>query len=173
MSKRIKRMVMDELLQRVGDVRELLVVDSSRLDAVATNRLRIELHRREISALTVKNAIAKKALGEIGVTGLNNALSGPSTLIWGGEDIVSLSKEIAKWAKELGEFEIKGGTIEGQPLSADDVVALSKSPGRLELIGQIASAALSGGANVAAALIGPGAKLASQLKKLGDGDGES
>ena len=172
MSRRVKRMVMDELLRQLSGVREILVVDSSRIDANTANRLRGELRKGDIRALTVKNAIARKALSEIGVDSLGVALTGPSMLIWGCEDIVSLSKAIAKWAKEIGELEIKGGTVEGQALSATDVLTLSKSPGRLELIGQIVSAALSPGATVAASLLGPGAKLASQLKKLSDGDAE-
>lgn len=173
MSKVVKRMVMDELLSRIGDVREMLVVDSSKLDAITTNELRIEWQKRNISALTVKNALARHALSEVGVESMDEVLCGPSTLVWGGEDIVALSKEIAKWAKQLSDLEIKGGTVEGQSLSSSDVEALSKSPGRLELIGQIVSAALSGGANIAGALLGPGGKLASQLETICDGDAES
>lgn len=173
MSKIVKRMVMDELLSRIGDVREFLVVDSSKLDAIATNELRIEWQKRSISALSVKNALARRALSEVGVESMDDVLRGPSTLVWGGEDIVALSKEIAKWAKQLSKLQIKGGTAEGQALSSSDVDALSKSPGRLELIGQISSAALSGGANIAGALLGPGAKIASQLETICDGDAES
>ncbi len=173
MSKVVKRMVMDDLLSRIGDVREMLVVDTSKIDAIETNRMRIEWQKKNISALTVKNALARRALGEVGVNDMEEVLAGPSTLVWGGEDIVALSKEIAKWAKEIGELEIKGGTVEGQVLSAGDVESLSKSPGRLELIGQIVAAALSGGANIAGALLGPGATLASQLETISDGDAES
>ena len=83
-------------------------------------------------------------------------------MVWGGEDIVALSKEIAKWAKDLPTFEIKGGAVEGQTLDANGVDVLSKSPSREELIGQIAGLALSPGAQLAAAMLGPSIQLAGQ-----------
>ena len=51
------------------------------------------------------------------MNGLDSILEGPTTLVWGGEDIVALSKEIAKWAKEIEPLKIKGGTTEGTALS--------------------------------------------------------
>ena len=56
--------------------------------------------------LTVQNTLARRALNDVGVTSLDSLLAGPSTLVWGGQDVVDLSKEIAKWAKEISELEI-------------------------------------------------------------------
>ena len=168
MSKRVKEMVIAEIRNRIGEPSDMLVIDSSRLDAISTNRFRLAIREKNFSAVTVKNSLAKKALNEAGVTALDSILQGPSTLVWGGEDIVALSKEISKWAKELDGLEIKGGTTEGAPLSAEEVDTLSKSPSREELIGQIVWLALSPGAQLAAALLGPGGKIAGQIKTLAD-----
>jgi large subunit ribosomal protein L10 len=168
MSKRIKDMLVSEIRTRVRGVRDILIVNSSRLDAVSDNRMRLALRKKDIRTLTVRNKLAKKALADEGMTGIDPYLQGPSTLIWGGEDIVALSKEIAKWAKDLKPLEIKGGISEGTPLSAAAVDQLSTSPGRLELIGQIVGLALSPGAQLAAAILGPGGKLAGQVKTLAD-----
>lgn len=170
MSKRIKGMVVAEIKSRIGDCREMLVVDSSRLDAISTNRWRLALQESQITVLSVKNTLAKRALHDAGVTQLDPYLTGSSTLVWGGEDIVALSKEITKWAKEFSELEIKGGTVEGSSLDAAAVDSLSKSPSREELIGQIAGLVLSPGAQLAAALLGPGGQLVGQLKTIGEAD---
>jgi len=58
--------------------------------------------------------------------------------------------------------------VEGQVVDAKGVVDLSKSPGRLELISQIAGLALSPGARLCGALLGPGGKVSGQLKALAD-----
>ena len=166
MSKRVKQMVIAEIRERIGETAELLVVDSSRLDAITTNKWRLALRQSDITVLTVKNSLAKKALGEAGITGLDPYLEGSSTLVWGGEDIVALSREIARWAREIKQLEIKGGTAEGTSLNAADVDALSKSPSREELIGQIAGLALSPGARLCGALLGPGGKLAGQIETI-------
>lgn len=168
MSKRVKDMVVSDIRGRIRGVRDMLVVNSSKLDAITDNRLRLSLRKKSITTLTVRNTLAKKALADEGVTGLDPYLEGPSTLIWGGEDIVALSKEIAKWAKDLEPLQIKGGTSEGTSLSAAAVDQLSKSPGRMELIGQIVGLALSPGAQLAAALLGPGGKIAGQIKTIAD-----
>jgi large subunit ribosomal protein L10 len=173
MSKRVKSMLISDIRSRLGESRDLLVVDTARLDAVTANRVRLAFREKNIHALTVKNTLAKVALHEVGVSGLDSFLEGPSTLVWGSEDIVALSKEITKWAKEIDKFEIKGGAVEGAPVDAAGVESLSKSPSREELIGQIAGMILSPGANLAAALLGPGSTLASQLKTLSEGEGEA
>jgi len=126
------------------------------------------MRKKKISALTVRNKLAKQALKKAGLTALESFLHGPTTLVWGGEDIVALSKEIAKWAKDIEPLQIKGGTTEGTALSPETVEALSKSPGRKELIGQIVALMMSPGAQLAGALLGPGRKLASQVKKIAD-----
>lgn len=174
MSKFVKNMLIDEITDRVGDARDMLVVDCSKLDAIAANKWRLALQEKDITALTVRNTLARQALNKVGVNSLDPILTGPSTLIWGSEDVVALSKEITKWCKELEPLEIKGGTVEGETLDAAGVDQLSKSPSREELIGMIAGQILAPGANLAAALLGPGATLASQLKSMSDeeGDGE-
>lgn len=171
MSKFVKNMLIDEISDRVGDTRDMLVVDCSKLDAIAANKWRLALQAKNITALTVRNTLARQALNKVGVNSLDRILEGPSTLIWGSEDVVALSKEITKWAKELEPLEIKGGTVEGQTLDAAGVDSLSKSPSREELIGQIVGQILAPGANLAAALLGPGATLASQLKSMADEEG--
>ena len=173
MSKRIKEMLVTDLQQRIGDTTEILVVDSARLDAISDNRFRLALREKDISVLTVKNSMALRALHSREITELDPILEGPSSLVYGGEDIVSLSKEIAGWVDELGSdlIAIKGGVLEGTTLSKGDVEELSKSPSREELIGQIAGLLLAPGANLAAALLGPGGKLAGQVEAIADGEG--
>lgn len=168
MSKVVKRMVIDEIRGRLAETRDLLVVNVSKLDGVTANKMRLELEGKGVTLLTVKNTLANVALREVGVTGLDEQLAGPSTLVWGGEDIVQLSKEIAKWAKTLEKFEIKGGAVDGQVVDARGVDELSRSPSRLELIGQIAGLLLSPGARLAGALLGPGGRVAGAVKTMAD-----
>lgn len=172
MSKPIKEMLITEISNRLGESRDMLVIDVSRLDAIAANKFRIALRGSNITALTVKNSLARQALHRAGVESLDPILSGPSTLVWGGEDVVALSKEIARWAKELDGLEIKGGTIDGETLDAGAVDALSKSPGRLELLSIISGQLLGPGAQLSAQLLGPGGQLAGQIKSKAEEEDE-
>ena len=170
MSKFVKEMIISEIESRIGEVQDFVIVDSAKLDAITDNGFRTKLQEKGISALTVKNSLARRAFANAGVEGLGDALKGPSTLVWGGEDIVALSKEMAKWASEVEELAIKGGSTEGTSLSSDDVHKLSKSPGRVELIGKIASCLLGPGAQLAGAILGPASTVAGQIKTISEGD---
>jgi large subunit ribosomal protein L10 len=170
MSKAVKDMMIDAIRQRVGDNRDFLVIDSSRLDAITDNRFRLALQERGIAVLRVKNTLAEKALQQLGVGSISHVDDGPSALVWGGEDAVALSKEITRWAKQLEPLQIKGASIDGQPLDARQVEALSKSPGRLELLAQLSGLLLSPGARLSGALLGPGGILQGQIKAMSEED---
>ncbi|MEM7810697.1 MAG: 50S ribosomal protein L10 [Planctomycetota bacterium] len=171
MSKFIKGLLIRDILNRLDGNGDVIIVDSSKMDANATNTWRSELRKSDIKALSVRNTLARKALEELGVTGLEGVLEGPSTICYGGEDVVALSKEITKWAKEIEKLEIKGGAADGSALDEAGVKVLSKSPSREELLSIISGQILAPGANLAAALNGPGGTLVGQIKSHAEGEG--
>ena len=168
MGRQVKDMVISDIQSRIGDVKDFIVIDCSKIDAITANRWRLGLRKDRITALTVKNSVAANALKRKGIEGLDSVLAGPSTLIWGGDDIVALSKAVTKYAKDMPKMEIKGGSVEGQTLNAAAVDSLSKSAGRAETIGQILGLMLSPGSQLAGCFKGPGGKLAGQLKTLSE-----
>lgn len=168
MSKVVKSMMINSIQGALGDCREVLILDASKLDGVTANQLRLSLRKKRITLLGVKNAVARRALNDIGLTGAADVLTGACTLVFGSEDIVALSKEMTEWCEKLKAMEIRGGAIGATPLKPKDVESLSKSPGRRELLSQIAGLILSPGAQLAAILKGPGGTIAGQLKTLAD-----
>ena len=168
MGRHVKDMVISDIQSRIGDAKDFIVVDCSKMDAISANRWRLGLRKDQITALTVKNSIAANALKKKGITGLETILAGPSTLLWGGADVVALSKAVANYAKDIPKLEIKGGSVEGQTLNAAAVDSLSKSAGRVETIGQIAGLMLAPGRQLAGCLQSSGGQLAGQLKTLSE-----
>ena len=168
MSKVVKRMMIDSIQGALGECREVLILDFSRLDGVAANQLRRNLRKKRITLLGVKNAVARRALNEIGLTGAADVLTSACTLVFGGDDIVALSKELTEWCGKLKAIEIRGGAIGATPLKPADVETLSKSPGRRELLSQIAGLIKSPGSRLVSAITGPGGKIAGQVKTIAD-----
>ena len=164
MSKVIKNHIINELSRELDGHGEVLVVDVSGLTGNEVNALRVELSAKDISLLSVKNSLARRACDGTSLEALGPVLEGSSTLVWGGEDIVALSREITNWAKEVDTLAIKGGAVDGKTLDAAGVDKLSKSPGRPELLSIIAGLILSPGGNIAGALLGPGGTVAGQVK---------
>jgi large subunit ribosomal protein L10 len=168
MSRHVKDMIIRDIESRIADTADFIAVDCSRLDALTANRWRLGLQEANISALTVKNSLMRCALKNKGVAGLDPVLEGPTTLVWGSEDVVALSRSIVKWAGELEALQIKGAAVEGESLDASAVEALSKSAGRLETIGELAGLMLAPGRQLAGAMQAPGGMLAGQLKTIAD-----
>ncbi|OYW21594.1 MAG: 50S ribosomal protein L10 [Planctomycetales bacterium 12-60-4] len=168
MSKVDKNMMIADLQAELGDCREVLVVDVSKMTGVATNKWRLDLQKKQIRVLGVRNAIAGKALSDVGLTGIRDVLQGPSAIVWGGEDIVALAKEVTQYVKDIAELQLKGGAIGDTSLDAEQVDSLSKSPGRRELLSQIAGLIRSPGGRLAGAIQSPGGKLAGCVKSLAD-----
>lgn len=167
MSKYVKNVITEDLRRRLGGVGAAVLVNVSRLDAVTNMKLRKQLREKKISVMVVKNSLAHRALVGTPLAPMMEGLSGPAAICWGGEDIVSLAKEVLRLAeqKEYEKLELRGGCMEGKRLTPADVKAVSKMPTRQELLALLVGQILSPGAVLAGQLLGPGGVLASQIRQ--------
>jgi len=156
MSRNIKRMMIDSIQEAISGEQNLLIVDVSRVSAVSVNRIRLDLADRGIKLLCVKNAVASRALIDLGLDCASRALVGPSALVFSADDIVTVSKELVKCVGVDKSFAIRSGIVDGQVLSSDDVDALSKSPGKSELLSLLSASILTPGRTLASALLSYG-----------------
>jgi len=108
--------------------------------AIAADKLRAGLQSKNVRLRIVKNTLAAVALKDIGIIGIEKLLSGPSAIVTGGADIVDLAKTASALSKAAGGVTVKGGFGEGKVLSRTEIEALSKVPGRQELLSMFAGA---------------------------------
>lgn len=172
MSKYVKDLMTSELRQRWNGVEGALVVDMMGLKAVATTTLRKRLRDKNIHLVVVKNSLARRATEGTLLAPAFEKGEGSSTVVWGGEDVVSLAKEVVaiSEANEFKPFAPKGGAMDGAGLSAAEVTAVSKWPSRAEQLSILVGQILSPGAKLASQLNAPGGLLASQIEKKGKED---
>jgi ribosomal protein L10 len=165
MSKYVKNLVSEHLRSRLDGVQDALVVNVVGLAATADNRLRGQLEAKQINLLVVKNSLAARAAAGTALAPMFEGVTGTAAICWGGEDIVSLAKEIARLAadKEYAAFQARGGVMDGERLSAEQVLAVSKWPSRPEQLSLLVGQILSPGATLASQLSSPGGALASQV----------
>jgi len=170
MSKYLKELIADELKNRLEGVSDALVVNVIGMEANANVELRRTLREKKIHLLVVKNSLARRATDGTSLAPVFEGVEGTLAVVWGGEDVVSLAKEVMQLAKEekYQPFAPRGGVMDGEKLSADDVRAVSKWPSREEQLGLLVSQILGPGANLSAQLLGPGSQLASQVEQKGE-----
>lgn len=170
MSKYLKELMTNELKGKLDGVSDALVVDVIGMEANANVELRRSLREKNMQLMVVKNSLARRATEGTALAAAFEGASGTSAVVWGGEDVVSLAKEVVRLAKEdqYAPFAAKGGVMDGEQLSSDDVVAVSKWPSREEQLSMLMGQILGPGATLSAQLLGPGKQLASQVKQKGE-----
>jgi large subunit ribosomal protein L10 len=168
MSKFVKDLHVQHLSKEFAGVDDVLVVNLIGMDAVASTRLRLDLRKKGIHLRVVPNALAQKVFGAKGVSRCDTLFAGESAVVWGGEGIVELAREIADWTKKIEKFRIKGGLVDGQTVDSTTVDELSKLPSRKELIGQVIGLLLAPAASVIAMLNGPGGAILNQLGTISE-----
>ena len=172
MSQRIKKVVQNALKDDFEGVEDMLIVSVAGVDAITDGRIRASLQEKNMRLRVVKNRLASRVFRDLGMEVVADQLAGPSAVIWGGESIVDLAKEIAEFDKNNEAFKIRGGAADGKGLSPNDVEVLSKIPGKDELIGLIAGQLIASGARVAGMVMSPGGQVAGQVQSLAEREEE-
>ncbi len=174
MSKYVKNLITDHLRARLQNVNDALLVNMVGLDANTNTRLRAELRRKNIQVLVVKNSTAARATEGTPLAPLFAGLSGTAAVCWGGEDIISLAKEITKLVRDDKNkpFEARGGVMDGECLTAPQVDQVSKWPSRTEQLSILMGQILSPGAMLVSQLSSVGGALASQIEQKSKSDVE-
>jgi len=111
----------------------------------------------------VKNTLTKIAAAEAGVTPeLTSLLSGPSAIAFVQGDVVEAAKGLRDFARANPLLVIKGGVLDGKPLTPDEIVKLADLESREVLLAKLAGAMKASLANAA----GMFAALPVQMARL-------
>src|SRR5688572_14103498 len=113
MSKYLKNLITDDIKKRLDGVSDLLLVDIAGLEANKNVELRKTFREKNIHLFLVKNSLARRATEGTSLAPAFEGIEGSAAVVWGGEDVISLAKEITRLAKEKGYEKLipKGGVM--------------------------------------------------------------
>jgi ribosomal protein L10 len=174
MSKYVKNLLCEDFKGKLAGVENALLVSIAGLDANKTHRIRMELRKKDMRMMLVRNRLARRATDGTALAPAFANLNGPAAIVWGGADIVMVAKEIVRLAgdKELAPFAPRGGVLDGATLTADQVTEVSKWPSREEQLALLVGQILAPGAKLASQLTAMGGALASQIESKTKSEGE-
>jgi large subunit ribosomal protein L10 len=137
-----KERVVAELTERLKSSETVIVADYRGLTMPQIDELRTRLIEAGARFHVVKNTLTKRAAEEAGADSLLALLEGPTALafIESGGDPVAVAKALGDAAKSTQVLEIRGGVLEGQAMSAEQVADLAKLPPVDVLRGQVLGA---------------------------------
>ena len=118
-----------ELIQSSSDV---IFTDFRGLNVAQITELSRSLKDKEGEYRVVKNSYARLALNELGFPFEDEFLIDPTALALAQADIGPITKVLSDFTRD-STLRIKGGLVDGKVVSASEVEAISKLPGREQL----------------------------------------
>ncbi len=129
--------------------------------------LRNKLTEKGTAYRVVRNRFARVAMKEAGLPDASAMLTGPTALAFLGADPSPAAKVMVDFTK-AAPLQIKGGVISGKLFNAKEIEALSKLPGRKELLAMLMGTMQAPLRNMMYAMNGVASKLVRTLAAVAD-----
>jgi len=158
-----------EFVANFGNSQGTYLVNYQGITCQELTSIRNKLRESGAKFAVVKNTLAKKAIADTPMSGLNDLFEGPTAVVWTGKDPVSPAKILADFKKTQDKLLLKGGFIDGAVIGPKDVEALAKMPSKLELQAKLLSLINAPGTQLVRLLNAPASSL---VRLLGAWKGE-
>ena len=168
MSKVVKRLIARDISGRLSGVNDAIVANIVGMTGNENYTIRKTLRDQGIGLMVVKRSLGAMATEGTSLRPAFENQTGSLAVIWGCEDFVSLVRTVTNLADSgaFSKLEVKGGVMDGEALTAEQVKKVSKWPSRQEQISMLVGQILSPGATLSGQLVGPARKIAGQVKKM-------
>jgi len=142
MDKKQKERVVADLAERLRSTDTLIVADYRGLTMPQVDALRTELLTHGARFQVVKNTLTRRAAEEAGADHLLALLEGPTAIAFldSEGDPAAVAKALRAAARETQVIEVRGGIMQGRPISADEITTLATLPSLDVLRGQLVGA---------------------------------
>ena len=128
---------------QITDSAAVFAIDYRGLSVPQAAELRERLGEADASLRVVKNTLTLLAADKAGAESLKELLEGPTAFTFVRGDAALAAKAIATFRREHELLAFKGGTMDGDPVSIDELEAIAKLPARnaldAQLVGILAS----------------------------------
>jgi len=163
-----KAAVIDEVTTQLRDAEAVYAVDYRGTSVTQAADLRTRLRESDTRFRIVKNTLTERAADNAGAEALKPFLEGPTALVFVKGDAASAAKALADFKRASGLLEFKGGWMNGDALSAEQIDAIAKLPSREVLYGRLVGMVASPLTGLVTSLNGLIGGLARQLQQMAD-----
>lgn len=132
-----KQQLVQEIADKFRDSQSTMLVDYRGLDVAAVTELRKQLREANIDFKVYKNSMANRAVDSAELGGLSDILVGPTAIAFSNDDVVAPAKILNNFAKEHQDLEIKGGVIEGEIATLEQIKELADLPNYDGMVGML------------------------------------
>jgi large subunit ribosomal protein L10 len=163
MRKEQKSEVVSQLAENFGRASIALISEYKGMTAGESDDMRRRIRAVSGEFRVTKNTLLRRAIKDGKFSALEGQLGGPVGLIVSYADPVELAKTVTSF-KEFGEkFKLRGGVLEGKPLTAEEISAFAALPPREVIFSQLLGLLQAPATQLARLLNEPGSALARVL----------
>src|SRR2546423_6775859 len=176
MNREQKAAAIAEIAQNIQESDAVLAVDYRGISVPQAAELRAKLRDADTRFRVVKNTLTERAADQAGAEVLKPLLEGPTAFAFVRGDAAAAAKAIADYARATDLLPFKGGLMDGNALTPDEIRAISRLPSRDALYGQLVGVIahpISGLARMLNQLIGGLAIALGQIQEKGLVGGEA
>jgi len=127
----------EAIAARIQSAQSMILADYTGLTVLQMTEFRRTCRAQQVECRVVKNRLARIAADNADMAVMKDHLKGPTAIVFGAESQVDPAKLCVEFAKTNEAMEIKGGFLEGAYLDKGQVIALSMTPSKDELIAKM------------------------------------
>jgi large subunit ribosomal protein L10 len=166
-----KTTIVSDISEKLNASPFLLVVDYSGMNVNHFAELRKRLAESGAECHVVKNTMLRIAIRELDLPELNGVLKGQNLMVTGPSDVCAAAKVVKSFKSEFDRPEIRGGILDSEVLSVEQILALADLPSKEQLQSQLLALFNTPATQLVRVLNEPGSSLARVLKAKLDQDG--
>jgi len=163
----------NEVKTRVETTTTAVVTEYRGLTVAQISTLRRQLRTLGADYKVFKNTLVRRAIAGTDVESLSEFLVGPTAIAFIDGDVSAVAKALRDFARETPKLIVKGGVVDGKPLTKNDLNALADLPSRDVMLAQLAGLLASPLRTMAALLKAVPQNFAYGLSALLDSKGGS
>jgi large subunit ribosomal protein L10 len=166
-----KEAVVAEVATQIQESEAVFAVDYRGISVPQAADLRVKLNDAGARFRVVKNTLTLLAADKAGADPLKEVLDGPTAFTFvaaEGGDVALAAKALAQFRRETELLEFKGGVMNGEALSAEQIGEIARLPAKDVLYGQLVGMIASPITGLVRGLNALIAGLAIQLKQIAD-----
>ena len=154
------------LEDKLSRAKGAVLADFRGLNVSQITKLRGKLREAGVDYKVSKNTLLGIAAHNVGITGLEESLNGPTSVALSYDDPVLAAKLISDFAKENKSMQIKAGLLNNTAISKEQVMDLANLPSREVLLAQLLSVLNMPLTNLANVLSAPTRNLVYALEAV-------
>lgn len=159
---------LEAIKEDLKDLSAMWIVDYRGLTVKEIQELRRNIREADAQMKVYKNTLMKIAAKDAGLPEMEVELAGPNAFVFAHNDPVQSAKAIADFAKSNEALNVKGGIMDGQLISEEQVKAVASLPSREQIYAMFAGAVSGIARGIAVSTNGIAQSLAQTVSQVAE-----